>query len=139
MTNRALLVMLLAAAFETVLAQQNPVIRTETRVVLVDAIVTGKNGAHVNDLKREDFHVFQDNREQAIHSFSLETASKAPEPRSLVLFFDKTSMEAWDQGRPGRLRRASSTRRRGRTAKWPWWYTMARCELPRPSPAMRGG
>jgi len=32
-TNRALLVMLLAAAFETVLAQQNPVIRTETRAL----------------------------------------------------------------------------------------------------------
>lgn len=78
-------------------AQQSTVIQAETRVVLVDAIVTGKNGAYVNDLTEKDFHVFQDNKEQAIKSFSLEAASKAAEPRSMVLFFDETSMEARDQ------------------------------------------
>jgi VWFA-related protein len=87
----------LAALLPTARGQQNPVIQTETRVVLVDAIVTAKNGTYINDLKREDFHVFQDNKEQALQSFSLETASKAAEPRSLLLFFDKTSMEARDQ------------------------------------------
>jgi VWFA-related protein len=78
-------------------AQQSTVIQTETRVVLVDAIVTGKHGAYVSDLTEKDFHVFQDNQEQAIKSFSLETASKAAEPRSLILFFDKTSMSVQDQ------------------------------------------
>jgi hypothetical protein len=36
-------------------AQQSPVIQTETREVLVDAIVTGKNGAYVRDLTASDF------------------------------------------------------------------------------------
>jgi VWFA-related protein len=95
--KRASFAALLAVFLQTAWGQQNPVIQTETRVVLVDAIVTGKNGAYINDLKREDFHVFQDNKEQTLQSFSLETASKAAEPRSLLLFFDKTSMEARDQ------------------------------------------
>jgi VWFA-related protein len=97
MRNRLVFVLLLAMAFDRVRAQQNTVIQTETRVVLVDTIVTGKSGAYVNDLTESDFHVFQDNKEQAIKSFSLETATKAAEPRSLVLFFDKTSMEPRDQ------------------------------------------
>jgi VWFA-related protein len=80
-----------------VFAQQNTVIQTETRVVLVDAIVTGKNGTYVNDLAKSDFHVFQDNKEQTIQSLSLESAAKAAEPRSLVLFFDETTMELRDQ------------------------------------------
>ena len=78
-------------------AQQNTVIQTETRVVLVDTIVTGKNGTYVKDLTEKDFHVFQDNKEQAIKSFSWEAASKAADPRSLVLFFDETNMEVRDQ------------------------------------------
>lgn len=88
---------LLGLTGSVVRAQQNPVIQTETRVVLVDAIVTGKNGFYVNDLTERDFHVFQDNKEQAIKSFSLQAASRAAEPRSLVLLFDETSMEARDQ------------------------------------------
>ena len=36
-------------------AQQSPVIQTETREVLVDAIVTTKNGAYVRDLSAKDF------------------------------------------------------------------------------------
>lgn len=91
------LIAVIGAAIPAAFAQQNLVIQTETRVVLVDTIVTAKNGAYVHDLTAKDFHVFQDNKEQAIHSFSLETAAKAAEPRSLVLFFDKTSMEAKDQ------------------------------------------
>jgi len=78
-------------------AQQSPVIQTETREVLVDAIVTGKNGAYVRDLNASDFRVWEDNKEQAIKSFSLESASAAAPPRSLVLFFDETSMEPRDE------------------------------------------
>jgi len=78
-------------------AQPNPVIRTETQVVLVDAIVTAKNGTYVNDLTAKDFRVWQDNREQTIQSFALEKASASAQPRSLVLFFDETSMEIRDQ------------------------------------------
>ncbi len=76
---------------------QTPVIQTETREVLVDAIVTGKNGAYVRDLKASDFRVWEDNKEQSIKSFELESAAAAAQPRSLVLFFDETSMEPRDQ------------------------------------------
>ena len=77
--------------------QQNTVIRTETRVVLVDVIVTGRNGRYIRDLTQKDFHVWQDNKEQTIASFALESSAAAPQPRSLVLFFDNSSMEARDQ------------------------------------------
>jgi VWFA-related protein len=81
----------------TLAAQPTPVIQTETREVLVDAIVTAKNGAYVGDLTAKDFHLSQDGKEQAIKGFSLESASTTAQPRSLVLFFDETSMEARDQ------------------------------------------
>jgi Ca-activated chloride channel family protein len=76
-------------------AQQNTVIRTETRVVLVDAIVTGKNGAYLRDLSAKDFRVWEDNKEQKLTSVSLESGKTAPTP--LVLFFDETSMDVRDQ------------------------------------------
>ena len=97
MRNPALVVTLLAIALDSSRAQQPTVIQTETRVVLVDVIVTGKNGVYVNDLMQGDFHVFQDGKEQSLKSFSLESALKAADPRSLVLFFDETSMESRDQ------------------------------------------
>jgi VWFA-related protein len=78
-------------------AQQNTVIQTETREVLVDAIVTAKNGAYIGDLTAKDFHISQDGKDQAIRGFSLESAATASQTRSLVLFFDETSMEARDQ------------------------------------------
>jgi VWFA-related protein len=78
-------------------AQQSPIIQTETREVLVDAIVTGKNGAYIRDLASKDFHLFQDGKEQTIRGFNLESSSAAAQPRSLVLFFDETSMEPRDQ------------------------------------------
>ena len=78
-------------------AQQTPVIQTETREVLVDAIVTAKNGAYIRDLSSKDFRVSQDGKEQTIKGFELESASAAAQPRSLILFFDETSMEARDQ------------------------------------------
>jgi VWFA-related protein len=79
------------------LAQPTPVIQTETREVLVDTIVTAKNGAYVSDLTAKDFHLSQDGKEQTIKGFALESASATSQPRSLVLFFDETSMEPRDQ------------------------------------------
>ncbi len=78
-------------------AQPNTVIQTETREVLVDAIVTGKNGAYISDLTAKDFRISQDGKEQAIKGFTLESASPNAQSRSMVLFFDETSMEARDQ------------------------------------------
>src|SRR5271163_4284995 len=87
-----------AMAQQTV--QQGPVIQTETRTVLVDAVVTGKRGEHAGDLTAKDFHIWQDGKEQAITSLSFENSSgeaKYTEPHFLVLFFDDTRMAAQDQ------------------------------------------
>ncbi len=78
-------------------AQSTPVIQTETREVLVDAIVTAKNGAYVRDLTAKDFHISQDGKEQAIKGFTVESPSATSQTRSMVLFFDETSMEPRDQ------------------------------------------
>src|SRR5665213_2528250 len=91
-----LITMLLCVA-GALAAQSTPVIQTETSEVLVDAIVTAKNGAYVRDLTAKDFHISQDGKEQTIKGFAVESASGAAPPRSLVLFFDETSMEARDQ------------------------------------------
>ena len=48
----------------------SPVIRTESRVVLVDAVVTDKKGNYVHDLTQKDFKVFEDGKEQGVTSFS---------------------------------------------------------------------
>jgi VWFA-related protein len=77
--------------------QQGALIRTEARTVLVDAVVTDKKGAYIRDLAARDFHILQDNKEQIITSFALETPTSTAQLHSLVLFFDEASMEAADQ------------------------------------------
>jgi VWFA-related protein len=78
-------------------AQQPAVMRIQTRTALVEAVVTGKKGEYVHDLTAKDFHIWQDGKEQAITSLSLE--SKSIEPHFLVLFFDGAGMAAQDQFR----------------------------------------
>jgi VWFA-related protein len=72
-------------------------IRTETRVVLVDTIVTDKQGEYVRDLAAKDFRVWEDNKEQIIKSVALERSPAAATSRQryLVLFF--AGMEASDR------------------------------------------
>lgn len=78
-------------------AQQSNVIKTETRVVLVDTIVTGKNGDYVGDLTAKDFKVWEDNTEQTLTNVSLEKASSASaSTRYLVLFFDSAGIQSGD-------------------------------------------
>ena len=62
----------LSLAIHTASAQQTAVIRTETRVVLVDTIVTNKQGEYVHDLAAKDFRLWEDNKQQTILSVSLE-------------------------------------------------------------------
>src|SRR6202034_60801 len=84
-------------------AQPPAVIQSETRVVLVDAVVTGKKGEYIRDLAAKDFRVWEDNKEQTIQSFSRESAggdpaaAAAPHISYLVLVFDYASMDAGDQ------------------------------------------
>ncbi|MDR3698422.1 MAG: VWA domain-containing protein, partial [Candidatus Sulfopaludibacter sp.] len=77
------------------------VIRTETRVVLVDAVVTDKKNNYIHDLERKDFKVWEDDKAQSINSFSFEAdpASDADQKRYLVLFFDNSTMAFADQTR----------------------------------------
>jgi len=81
-------------------ADPNSVMRVETNVVLVDAVVTDKKGNYVRDLKQKDFKVWEDNKEQTIKSFSFEADPASPlnnQPRYLVLFFDNSTMNFGDQ------------------------------------------
>ena len=98
---------LLSSAAAVALAQQAPappasrtVIRTETRLVLVDTVVTDKKGAYIHDLVLKDFRVWEDNKEQSIKSFSFEADPASPsgsQKRYLVLFFDNSTMNPGDQ------------------------------------------
>src|SRR3954469_5336799 len=90
------------------LAQQAPqasadavgTIKSETRLVLVDTVVTDKKGNYIRDLTAKDFKVWEDNKEQAVTSFSLEDESASgttAQKRYLVLFFDNSTMDASEQ------------------------------------------
>ena len=77
-----------------------PVIKKESRLVLVDAVVTDKKGNYVRDLKQDEFKVYEDNKEQPITSFSFGSDPSAPnntQKRYIVLFFDDSSMALPDQ------------------------------------------
>jgi VWFA-related protein len=76
---------------------QQATFQSETRVVVVDAVVTSRRGDFVRDLTAKDFRVWEDNKEQPIRSFSRETDTSAEGPRRLVLVFDFTGMSAADQ------------------------------------------
>jgi VWFA-related protein len=78
------------------------VIKTETRLVLVDAVVTDKKGAYIHDLTQKDFKVWEDNKEQTVKTFSFEADAAGPQKdqkRYLVLFFDNANMAIADQAR----------------------------------------
>lgn len=70
-----------------------PVIRAETRLVLIDATVRDKKGKLVNDLGAGDFRVWEDGKEQPVADFSREAdASDRREPQYLLFLFDSTAM-----------------------------------------------
>ena len=86
----------------TAAPQSEPdVIRVETRLVLVDTVVTDKKGNYIRDLAQKDFKVWEDGKEQAITSFSFEESagSSKSQPRYLVLFFDNSTMDFGDQAK----------------------------------------
>ncbi len=81
-------------------AQPDTVIRTETRLVLVDAVVTDKKGNYVRDLTGKDFKVWEDNKEQTVKTFSFGSDPAAPNTlrnRYIVLFFDNSTMDLGQQ------------------------------------------
>jgi VWFA-related protein len=78
-----------------------PLIRAETRLVLVDTVVTDKKGNYVSDLAQKDFKVWEDGKEQTVTSFSFEDSagSTKSQPHYMVLFFDNSTMDMGDQAR----------------------------------------
>ena len=65
-------------------AAQQPVsisqtIKKESRLVLVDTVVTDKKGNYVHDLTQNDFKVYEDNKEQPITSFSAGANASGPQ------------------------------------------------------------
>ena len=62
--------------------QNAPVLKTTTRAVVVDIVVTDKSGAAVTGLQRRDFSVLEDGKSQAIDFFEEHTATNAT-PASL--------------------------------------------------------
>src|ERR1700676_4540995 len=80
--------------------QSGAVIKKESRLVLVDAVVTDKKGNYIRDLTEKDFKVYEDNKEQLVASFSTgaDTAVQAKgQKHYLILFFDNSSMAVPDQ------------------------------------------
>ena len=92
-------------------AQGQPVVTTihkESNLVLVDTVVTDKKDHYVEDLKAQDFHIFDNGEEQKIVSFNGPApggaggtaAPHAPgQRRYIVLFFDNSTMGLADQAR----------------------------------------
>ena len=83
-------------------AQSGPVVRSETRLVRVDVIVTDKKGNYIHDLTANDFKVYDDDKQQQVENFSFGADPSSPaagERRYMVLFFDDASMDMTDQPR----------------------------------------
>jgi hypothetical protein len=80
--------------------QPGPTIKAESRLVLVDAVVTDKKGNYVHDLTRNDFNVYEDDKKQSVASFSFgadTTIQPQEQKRYLILFFDNSTMSTLDQ------------------------------------------
>ncbi|MGA8876861.1 MAG: VWA domain-containing protein, partial [Candidatus Korobacteraceae bacterium] len=80
--------------------ETTPTITKETGLVIVDTVVTDKQGNYIRDLTQKDFRVFEDGKEQTVKSFSSESNATAPTVnpnRYLVLFFDNSTMKQGDQ------------------------------------------
>jgi len=75
------------------------VIRTEANLVLVDVVASDKKENYIRDLDVKEFHVYEDDKELPIASFSHGSEAKptTSEPRYLVLFFDNSTMSTSDQ------------------------------------------
>jgi VWFA-related protein len=69
-------------------------LRSETRVVLVDAIAVDKKGKFVRDLTQKDFRIWEDGKEQKIGSFSLESSGVNPDrpgKHYIAMLFDTSA------------------------------------------------
>ena len=68
-----------------------PVVHAESRLVLVDTVVTDKKGNHIRNIAPGEFHVLEDNKEQSIKSVMPESTGneRSGMPTYFVLFFGR--------------------------------------------------
>src|SRR3954471_1825879 len=88
------------AASDAQPGSQGTVFKAQTKLVLVDSIVTDKKGNYIRDLTQKNFRIWEDNKEQEVKSFSYESGNASPNKTTkhyLVLFFDNSTMEFGDQ------------------------------------------
>jgi VWFA-related protein len=70
------------------------VVRNEARAVLLDAVVTDRNGNYVRDLAARDFRVLEDEKEVTVATAAFQATSD-PRPKSyLILLFDNAALDA---------------------------------------------
>jgi VWFA-related protein len=67
----------LTAGVQSSLAQPGVVIRSNTRLVEVQVIAWDRQGKPVADLRREDFHIFDERKERPLASFAVERKPSA--------------------------------------------------------------
>jgi VWFA-related protein len=78
------------------------VLRAVTREVRVDVVVTDKKGNYIRDLKKEEFKVWEDNKEEPVTNFTFGADPGRPldqQRHYMVLYFDNSSMDLSDQPR----------------------------------------
>ena len=89
-----------AIATGAILRARRPVLKSESREVRVDVVVTDKKGNYIRDLKKEDFRVWEDNKEQPVNNFTFGADPNQPlqqQRHYMVLYFDNSSMHLSDQ------------------------------------------
>ncbi|MGA8406735.1 MAG: VWA domain-containing protein, partial [Candidatus Acidiferrales bacterium] len=91
-----------SAAAQQAQTPPGPAIKAETREVRVDVVVTDKKGNYITDLTTKDFRLYEDDKEQAINTFSFGAAPNGPieaQRHYMVIFFDNSTMDLSDQPR----------------------------------------
>jgi len=73
------------------------VLRVKSSIVLLDVVVTDAKGNPVNDLKREDFQVFEDKQPQRISSFEPPAAHELPAPLKPDAPFNPADVKSFGQ------------------------------------------
>ncbi len=68
-----------------------PVLRTYTRMVVVDVIATDAKGNPIHDLKAEDLKVFEDGKEQTIKAFSFHEPNIGTAPQKPKLGYHEVT------------------------------------------------
>lgn len=86
-----------AQAASDAAAPATKVFHVKSRLVLLDVVVTDRNGKPVNDLKRQDFAVYEDKQPQRISSFEVPAQHALPPARQTAAKFNPDDVQAFGQ------------------------------------------